>query len=309
MSFKKEEVLVEALPYIQTYEEKIFVIKFGGAVMVDDNLKQTFAKDVTMLKKLGIDIVVVHGGGKEISKIADAFGLETKFIDGMRYTDAGMMDAVMMGLTSLNKEIAGLITQNGGNAIGLCGTDAGLLKAEKIKSDIDLGLVGEVTHVNLSLLHLLMKNEMIPVVAPIGLGEKGELYNINADLAASAIATALQAEKLVYLSDTEGVMVDGNLISSLTEKQSVDLIAEGKIYGGMIPKVNSAFDAIRSGVKKVHFIDGRIKHSMLLEVFTKEGVGTEIGGEAESSRSRATGSSANSQASAQTAAQKNSLLI
>ena len=280
----KEEVLVEALPYIQTYEGKTFVIKFGGAVMVEEHLKHTFAKDVTMLKKLGINIVVVHGGGKEITKIAEAFGIETKFINGLRYTDEKMLEAVLMGLCSLNKEVAGLITKNSGNAIGLCGTDAGLVKAKKIQSEVDLGFVGEVISVNTQLLELLMKNEMIPVVAPIGMGERGELYNINADSVASAIAVALKAEKLVYLSDIEGVMVDGVRVPSLNKSHSNVLIAEGKIYGGMIPKVQSAFEAIESGVKKVHFIDGRIKHSLLLEVFTSDGIGTEITSENEASR-------------------------
>ena len=280
----KEEVLVEALPYIQTYEGKTFVIKFGGAVMVEEHLKHTFAKDVTMLKKLGINIVVVHGGGKEITKIAEAFGIETKFINGLRYTDEKMLEAVLMGLCSLNKEVSGLITKNSGNAIGLCGTDAGLIKAKKIQSEVDLGFVGEVTSVNTSLLELLMKNEMIPVIAPIGMGERGELYNINADSVASAIAVALKAEKLVYLSDIEGVMVDGARVPSLNKSQSNTLIAEGKIYGGMIPKVQSAFEAIESGVKKVHFIDGRIKHSLLLEVFTSDGIGTEITSENEAGR-------------------------
>jgi acetylglutamate kinase len=280
----KEEVLVEALPYIQTYEGKTFVIKFGGAVMVEEHLKHTFAKDVTMLKKLGINIVVVHGGGKEITKIAEAFKIETQFINGLRYTDEKMLEAVLMGLCSLNKEVSGLITKNSGNAIGLCGTDAGLIKAKKIQSEVDLGFVGEVTSVNTSLLELLMKNEMIPVIAPIGMGERGELYNINADSVASAIAVALKAEKLVYLSDIEGVMVDGARVPSLNKSQSNALIAEGKIYGGMIPKVQSAFEAIESGVKKVHFIDGRIKHSLLLEVFTSDGIGTEITSENEASR-------------------------
>ncbi len=280
----KEEVLIEALPYIQTYEGKTFVIKFGGAVMVEEQLKHTFAKDVTMLKKLGINIVVVHGGGKEITKIAEAFGIETKFINGLRYTDEKMLEAVLMGLCSLNKEVAGLITKNSGNAIGLCGTDAALIKAKKIQNEVDLGFVGEVTSVNTQLLELLMKNEMIPVVAPIGMGERGELYNINADSVASAIAVALKAEKLVYLSDIEGVMVDGMRVPSLNKSQSNALIAEGKIYGGMIPKVQSAFEAIESGVKKVHFIDGRIKHSLLLEVFTSDGIGTEITSENEASR-------------------------
>ncbi|MGQ9805170.1 MAG: acetylglutamate kinase [Chlorobiales bacterium] len=280
----KEEVLIEALPYIQTYEGKTFVIKFGGAVMVDENLKHTFAKDVTMLKKLGIHIVVVHGGGKEITKIADAFGIETKFINGLRYTDEKMLEAVVMGLCSLNKEVTSLITKNGGNGIGLCGTDAALIKTKRLQGEVDLGFVGEVTSVNTALLELLMKHEMIPVVAPIGMGEQGELYNINADAVASAIAIALKAEKLVYLSDIEGVMVDGARVPSLNKSQSNTLIAEGKIYGGMIPKVQSAFEAIESGVKKVHFIDGRIKHSLLLEVFTSDGVGTEITGETEVAR-------------------------
>ncbi len=280
----KEEVLIEALPYIQTYEGKTFVIKFGGAVMVEETLKQTFAKDVTMLKKLGIHIVVVHGGGKEITKIADALGIETKFINGLRYTDEKMLEAVLMGLCSLNKEVTSLITKNGGNGIGLCGTDAGLIKAKRLQSEVDLGFVGDVTSVNTMLLELLMKHEMIPVVAPIGIGEQGELYNINADTVASAIAIALKAEKLVYLSDIEGVMVDGARVPSLNKSQSNALIAEGKIYGGMIPKVQSAFEAIESGVKKVHFIDGRIKHSLLLEVFTSDGVGTEITDENEVAR-------------------------
>ncbi|MFQ3596974.1 MAG: acetylglutamate kinase [Chloroherpetonaceae bacterium] len=275
----KEEVLIEALPYIQTYEGKTFVIKFGGAVMVDENLKHTFAKDVTMLKKLGIHIVVVHGGGKEITKIANAFGIETKFINGLRYTDEKMLEAVLMGLCSMNKEVTSLITKNGGNGIGLCGADAGLIKAKRLQGEVDLGFVGDVVSVNVALLELLMKHEMIPVVAPIGMGEQGELYNINADTVASAVAIALKAEKLVYLSDIEGVMVDGARVPSLNKSQSNALIAEGKIYGGMIPKVQSAFEAIESGVKKVHFIDGRIKHSLLLEVFTSDGVGTEITGE------------------------------
>ncbi|MCS6989476.1 MAG: acetylglutamate kinase [Chloroherpetonaceae bacterium] len=280
----KEEVLIEALPYIQTYEGKTFVVKFGGAVMVEENLKRAFAKDATMLKKLGINIVVAHGGGKEITKIADAFGIETRFVNGLRYTDEKTLEAVLMGLCSLNKEIAGLITKNGGNAIGLCGADAALLKAKKLVSEIDLGFVGEVVGVNVALLELLMKNEMIPVVAPIGMGERGELYNINADAVASAIAIALKAEKLVYLSDIEGVMVDGKRMPSLNRAQATTLIQEGKICGGMIPKVNSAFEAIEAGVKKVRFIDGRIKHSLLLEVFTSDGVGTEITSDNETAR-------------------------
>ncbi len=273
----KEEVLIEALPYIQTYENKTFVIKYGGAVMTDDALKQTFAKDVTMLRKLGINIVVVHGGGKDITETASKLGIESRFVDGRRYTDEQMIDVVLMTLAGkINKEIAGFITKNSGNAIGLCGVDNGLIRAKKLEGDVDLGLVGDITFINTAFLSLLMKNDMIPVIAPIGLGEQGELYNINADDAANEIATALKAEKLVYLSDTDGVMVDGRLVSTLSKSEANELIEQGKIYGGMIPKVNSAFEAIEAGVQKVHLINGGIKHSLLLEIFTNEGVGTEI---------------------------------
>ncbi len=273
----KEEVLIEALPYIQTYENKTFVIKYGGAVMTDDALKQTFAKDVTMLRKLGINIVVVHGGGKDITETASKLGIESRFVDGRRYTDEQMMDVVLMTLAGkINKEIAGFITKNSGNAIGLCGVDNGLIRAKKLEGDVDLGLVGDITFINTAFLSLLMKNDMIPVIAPIGLGEQGELYNINADDAANEIATALKAEKLVYLSDTDGVIVDGQLVSTLSKSEANELIEQGKIYGGMIPKVNSAFEAIEAGVQKVHLINGGIKHSLLLEIFTNEGIGTEI---------------------------------
>jgi acetylglutamate kinase len=273
----KEEVLIEALPYIQTYENKTFVIKYGGAVMTDDALKQTFAKDVTMLRKLGINIVVVHGGGKDITETASKLGIESRFVDGRRYTDEQMIDVVLMTLAGkINKEIAGFITKNSGNAIGLCGVDNGLIRAKKLEGDVDLGLVGDITFINTAFLSLLMKNDMIPVIAPIGLGEQGELYNINADDAANEIATALKAEKLVYLSDTDGVIVDGQLVSTLSKSEANELIEQGKIYGGMIPKVNSAFEAIEAGVQKVHLINGGIKHSLLLEIFTNEGIGTEI---------------------------------
>ena len=277
-SAKKEEVLIEALPYIQTYEGKTFVIKYGGAVMTEERLKQTFAKDVTILRKIGINIIIVHGGGKEITATANALGIATTFVDGQRYTDEKMIEVVLMVLAGqINKEIANLINTNGGNAIGLCGVDNMLLRARKLVTDgKDLGLVGEITSVNVPFLSLLLQNGMMPVIAPIGVGEGGQLYNINADLAAGAVAAALKAEKLVYLSDTEGILVKEKLVSSMTKNEANKFIAQGDIFGGMIPKVTSAFNTLDAGVNKVHIIDGRIKHSLLLEIFTDEGIGTQM---------------------------------
>lgn len=277
-SRKKEEVLIEALPYIQTYEGKTFVIKYGGAVMTDEKLKQTFAKDVTILRKIGINIIIVHGGGKEITETATALGIDTKFVDGQRYTDEKTIEVVLMVLAGMiNKEIVNLVNTNGGNAVGLCGVDNMLLKARKLmKNGTDLGLVGEITSVNVPFLGLLLQNGMMPVIAPVGVGENGQLFNINADLAAGAVAVALKAEKLVYLSDTEGILVRDKLISTLTKSEAGKFIGDGLIFGGMIPKVTSAFDTLDAGVNKVHIIDGRIKHSLLLEIFTDEGVGTQM---------------------------------
>jgi acetylglutamate kinase len=275
---KKEEVLIEALPYIQTYEGKTFVIKYGGAVMTDERLKETFAKDVTILRKIGINIIIVHGGGKEITATAESLGIATTFVDGQRYTDEKMIQVVLMVLAGqINKEIVNLINTNGGNAIGLCGVDNMLLKARKLVTDgKDLGLVGEITYVNLPFLNLLLQNGMMPVIAPVGVGEGGQLFNINADLAAGAVAAAMKAEKLVYLSDTEGIMVKEKLVSSMTKGEANRFITQGDIFGGMIPKVTSAFDTLDAGVNKVHIIDGRIKHSLLLEIFTDEGIGTQM---------------------------------
>ena len=275
---RKEEVLIEALPWIQTYEGKTFVIKYGGAVMTDEKLKQTFAKDVTILRKIGVNIIIVHGGGKEITETASALGVDTTFIDGQRFTDEKMIEVVLMVLAGLvNKEIVNLINTNGGNAVGLCGVDNMLLKARKlITNGTDLGLVGEITSVNVPFLSLLLQNGMMPVIAPVGVGENGQLYNINADLAAGAVASALKAEKLVYLSDTEGILVGEKLVSTLTKSEANKFIGEGAIFGGMIPKVTSAFDTLAAGVNKVHIIDGRIKHSLLLEIFTDEGIGTQM---------------------------------
>ena len=272
----KEDVLIEALPYIQTYESKTFVIKYGGAAMRDERLKASFAQDVTILRKIGINIIIVHGGGKDITDLASALNISTRFVDGQRYTDEKMVDVVLMVLAGkLNKEIVNLINTNGGNAVGLCGIDNGLLKAKRI-TEKDLGLVGEVNSVNTEFLNLLLNNGMMPVIAPLAVGEDSKILNINADLAAGAIATALKAEKLVYLSDIEGVLVDQHLVSSLTHSESESLIERGAIHSGMIPKVRSAFATLDAGVNKVHIIDGRIKHSLLLEIFTDEGVGTQM---------------------------------
>ena len=276
MKQTKEDVLIEALPYIQTYEGKTFIIKYGGAAMRDERLKVSFAQDVTILRKIGINIIIVHGGGKDITDLATALNIPTRFVDGQRYTDEKMVDVVLMTLAGrLNKEIVNLINTNGGNAVGLCGMDNGLLKARRI-TEKDLGLVGDVSAVNTGFLNLLLNNGMMPVVSPLAVGEDNKILNINADLAAGAIATALQAEKLVYLSDIEGVLVDEQLVSSLTNAEAESLIERGAIHGGMIPKVRSAFATLDAGVKKVHIIDGRIKHSLLLEIFTDEGIGTQM---------------------------------
>jgi acetylglutamate kinase len=274
---KKEEVLIEALPYIQKYEGKTFVIKYGGAAMTDPSLRETFGKDVTILRKIGINIVIVHGGGKEITEIAKKLGIETKFVDGQRYTDEAMVGVVQMVLAGkINKEIVNLINQNDGDAIGLSGVDNMLLRAEKLVGKNDLGFVGKVTSVNVPFIELLLKNGMMPVIAPIGIGKNGVVLNINADLAAGTIADALKAEKLVYLSDIEGIVINNKRISTITEEEAEQLIKQGSIFGGMIPKVQSAFRTLNAGVKKVHIVDGRIKHSLLLEIFTDEGIGTQM---------------------------------
>jgi acetylglutamate kinase len=274
----KEDVLVEALPWIQRYENKTFVIKYGGAAMTDDSLKAMFAKDVTLLTKIGVKIVIVHGGGKEITEMLNKLEIETRFVNGQRYTDKRTLDVVQMVLAGkINKEIVARINESGGNAVGLCGVDGDLIKAKHFKDNgQDIGLVGEITKIGVGVLTLLLNNGFLPVVAPTGVGEHGELYNINADVAAGEIAAALQSEKLLYLSDVEGVMVNGRFIPSLSEDEAKEFVEKGCINGGMIPKVNSAFKALDAGVKKVHIIDGRVTHSLLLEIFTDEGVGTEL---------------------------------
>jgi acetylglutamate kinase len=282
----KTEILIESLPYITKYEGKTFVIKYGGAAMIDEGLEETFAQDVTLLKKVGVKVVIVHGGGKEVTEIAGKLGIESRFIDGQRYTDEPMMDVVQMVLAGkTNKDIVARINKhdgeparlNGinrsGGAVGICGIDADLLR---VQQSPNLGLVGEITHVNTQYLSLLLNNGIMPVIAPIGVNESGRAHNINADVAAAHIAAALRAEKLVYLSDVEGVKANNALIHSMDEHEAHRLIEQGIIINGMIPKIRSAFRAIEAGVNKVHLIDGRITHSLLLEIFTDAGVGTEL---------------------------------
>ncbi len=274
----KAEVLTEALPYIQRYEGKTFVIKYGGAAMIDDELRETFAQDVTLLKKIGIRVAIVHGGGKEITEIAGKLGIASRFVDGQRYTDEPMMEVVQMVLAGkTNKDIVTRINQHDGDAVGMSGMDAGVLRVRRFAGDgADLGLVGEVTGVNTEYLTLQLNHNVMPVIAPVGVDDAWKAYNVNADHAAASIAAALQAEKLVYLSDVEGVLIDGVLIESMNEAEAEELIGRKVISNGMIPKIRSAFRALHAGVTKVHMIDGRVKHSLLLEIFTDTGVGTEL---------------------------------
>ena len=278
MILTKEDILTSALPYIQRYEGKTFVIKYGGAAMTDDFLKESFAKDVTLLKKIGINVVIVHGGGKEVTDLSTRLGIESRFVGGQRYTDEAVLKMVVMTLAgTVNKDVVALINRAGGNAVGLCGIDNNLIIAKKYSpKGYDLGFVGEVTSVNAAFLNTLIGTGVMPVIAPVGVSEEGDMYNINADIAASAIAQALGAEKLFFLSDTEGVLIEGELVPTLTNARAQQYIRQGSISGGMIPKVNAAFEALANGVQKVHLINGAAKHSLLLEIFTHEGVGTQI---------------------------------
>jgi acetylglutamate kinase len=273
--FRKEDVLIEALPYIQQFEKTTFVIKYGGAVMQDEELKASVAQDVTLLRKIGIEVVVVHGGGKEITTMANRLAIETKFVNGQRYTDENMRDIVQMVLAgSINKDIVRRINIHGGRAVGVSGIDANLITVKK-SNDL-LGLVGDVTDVNGSFIRNLLNDGYLPVIAPIGVDENGTVYNVNADIAAGPIAASLNATKLVYMTDIEGVKVNGQLVSHLTGTDAENYIKNKVIVGGMIPKVESALAALDSGVQKIHIIDGRVPHALLLEIFTKEGIGTEI---------------------------------
>ena len=283
------QVLTEALPYIQRFSGKTLVIKYGGNAMVDENLKNSFARDVVLMKAVGINPVIVHGGGPQIGDLLERVGKQSEFINGMRVTDRETMDIVEMVLGGqVNKSIVNLINNHGGRAVGLTGKDGSLIYAEKLNvsrhSDdpaiktsevIDLGHVGKVSSVDTSVIDMLIHSDFIPVIAPIGVGKDGESYNINADLVAGKIAEVLQAEKLILLTNTAGLLdADGKLLTGLNAKQVNDLIDEGVIYGGMLPKIGCALDAVQAGVTTAHIIDGRVQHAVLLEMFTDEGVGT-----------------------------------
>jgi acetylglutamate kinase len=284
----KAEVLLEALPYMRKFQGQTLVIKYGGAAMQEPDLKAAFAQDITLLQYLGIHPVVVHGGGPQVSQMLAKLGVPTRFVEGMRVTDETTMDVVEMVLAGkINKEIVNLINAAGGAAVGLSGKDGLLLKAQKLEfyrpredeppEIIDIGLVGEVTEVNTELIRTLQAQHFIPVIAPVGVGDHGETYNINADLVAGALAAALGAAKLILLTDVPGVLDRaGNLVSSLTRRQAVILIEEGAIAGGMLPKVKCCLEALDGGVAKAHILDGRTLHAVLLEIFTDPGVGTEI---------------------------------
>ncbi len=274
--FRKEDVLIEALPYIQQFEQKTFVIKYGGAVMEDEQLKSMVAQDVTLLRKIGIDIVVVHGGGKEITSLSSRLNIKTTFVNGQRYTDEETRDVVQMVLAGLiNKDIVRRINIHGGRAVGISGIDAGLVTVKKYERE-DLGFVGEIIDVNTLFIKNLLRDGYLPVIAPIGVDESGTVYNVNADIAAGKVAASLDSAKLVYMTDIEGVKANDSLVSHLMQRDAVKYIEDGIINGGMIPKIESAISALDSGVQKVHIIDGRIPHALLLEIFTKEGIGTEI---------------------------------
>lgn len=281
--FEKANILVEALPYIRKFYGKTFVIKYGGSAQKDAALKEAFAQDIVLLSFIGIKPVVVHGGGPLITEFIKKMGKETEFIHGYRVTDKETVDIVEMVLGGLiNKEIVQLINSQGGKAVGLTGKDANLLKVGKkyIKinnKEIDIGFVGEVEEVCVDVIEGLQDKGFIPVVAPVGFDRKGQTYNINADSVASAIAATLKAEKLIILTDVKGITgQDGSLLSTINIEEALKLIEEGVITGGMIPKVYSCINALKGDVKKTHIIDGRIPHSLLLEIFTKKGVGTEI---------------------------------
>ena len=277
----KAEVLIEALPYIQRFNRKIVVVKYGGSAMLDDELKKNVIKDVVLLKLVGFKPIIVHGGGKEISRWVGKVGMEPKFINGLRVTDKDTMEIAEMVLAKVNKELVAMVESLGVNAVGISGKDGGMLKVDKkLSGGEDIGYVGEVKEVDTTLLHTLLKDDFLPVICPIGYDDNFHAYNINADDAACAIARAVNAEKLAFLTDIEGVYRDYNdkssLISELSTDEARELLAGGTIGGGMLPKLNNCIDAIEHGVSRVHILDGRIPHCLLLEIFTNKGVGTAI---------------------------------
>ncbi|MGE0827254.1 MAG: acetylglutamate kinase [Candidatus Binatia bacterium] len=283
---QKADTLLEALPYIQRFSGKTFVIKYGGHAMEDEALRQHFARDVVLLKFVGMNPVVVHGGGPQIGEMLKKLGVSSRFVRGMRVTDAQTMDVVEMVLGKINQEIVTLINSQGGKAVGLSGKDGELVIARKMLLSVtengqsithDIGQVGEVVGVNPQVIHALTQANFIPVIAPVGVGKDGTPYNINADLVAGKVAEALRAEKLILLTDIEGIKgKDGTLIPTLAGEDAALLIQDGTIGEGMIPKVECCISALHGGVQKTHIIDGRVRHATLLEIFTKEGIGTEV---------------------------------
>ncbi len=278
---KKASILVEALPYIQKFNRKIIVVKYGGSAMVDEALKRKVIQDVVLLKLVGFKPIIVHGGGKEISKWVEKSGMEPRFVNGLRVTDEATMEIAEMVLNKVNKNLVSLISELGVKACGISGKDGGMLKVEKKYSDgEDIGYVGEVKDVDSTIIHSLLKDDFLPVICPIGYDEHFYSYNINADDAACAIARAVHAEKLAFLTDIEGVYRDYNdkktLISELSTSEARGLLSGGTIGGGMLPKLNNCIDAIEHGVSRVHILDGRIPHCLLLEIFTNKGIGTAI---------------------------------
>jgi acetylglutamate kinase len=282
-------VLTEAMPYIRRFQGKTIVIKYGGNAMVDASLKSGFARDVVLMKLVGINPVIVHGGGPQIGRLLEKLGKESRFVDGMRVTDSETMDVVEMVLGGLvNKEIVNLITRHGGRAVGLTGKDGDLIHARKITITrdlpeldapeiIDMGHVGEVASIDAGIVHMLVRDDFIPVIAPIGVGADGHSYNINADLVAGRMAEVLAAEKLMLLTNTPGLLdTQGNLLTGLSARDVDQLIADGTIHGGMLPKIGCALSAVNSGVNAAHIVDGRVEHAVLVELFTDEGVGTLI---------------------------------
>lgn len=284
-------VLTEAMPYIRRFSDKTVVIKYGGNAMVDEQLKEGFARDIVLMKLVGINPVIVHGGGPQIGQLLERIGKKSEFVQGMRVTDEETMDVVEMVLGGLvNKEIVSLINRHGGRAVGLTGKDGGLIHARKLKVSrqspemqapeiIDIGHVGEVASIDASVVDMLVHSDFIPVIAPIGVGEDGQAYNINADLVAGRMAEVLGAEKLILLTNTQGLLdKEGRLLTGLNSEQVNALIADGTIHGGMLPKIGCALSAVQSGVRAAHIIDGRLEHAVLVELFTDEGIGTLIRG-------------------------------
>lgn len=278
----KAQTLIEALPYIQKFNSKKVVVKYGGSAMVDDDLKYNVIKDVALLKLVGLEPIIVHGGGKEISSWLNKFGKESEFVNGLRVTDAETLDVAEMVLSKVNKSLVGMMQKLGLKAVGISGKDAGLLKVrKKLPGGKDIGYVGEVISADSTILDTLIKNDFIPVIAPIGLGvDDFHGYNINADDAACAVATAISAEKLVFLTDIEGVFVDptdkSTLISEMDINEAQEFIDNGVVGGGMLPKLTNCIEAMKNGVARVHMLDGRVQHCLLLEFFTEKGIGTAI---------------------------------